>query len=62
MRMAPNDAVQDYWQQAFDNVTSPTSQYTYLSTSAGNKDRYGKILNMTAAEAAAIRGAAALGK
>lgn len=60
--MAPNNAVQDYWQQAFDNVTTTGSQYTYLSTSAGNKDKYGKIMNVTAADAAAIRGYAALGK
>jgi phosphodiesterase/alkaline phosphatase D-like protein len=61
-RMAPNDAVQSYWQQAFNNATTTGSQYTYLSTSAGNKDKYGKNMTISQSEASAIRAAAALGK
>ena len=34
--MAPNAAVQSYWQEAWKNATTVGSTYTYLSTSAGS--------------------------
>jgi phosphodiesterase/alkaline phosphatase D-like protein len=61
-RIAPNDAIQGYWQQAFNNATTTGSQYTYLSTSAGNKDNYGKTMTVSASDASAARASAALGK
>lgn len=62
--LAPNSAVQGYWQETLDNLTSGRAGATYktYSTSASNQNLYGSVNNVSATVTATSRGQAALGR
>lgn len=51
--MAPNDAVQQYWQEVYDNLTStpaagaPNNTYETYATTPSSLSKYGKTQNVT---------------